>query len=220
MVQTLQNGGLETPIAVGGDVLSVLPTVTESELHWILEVGAHSYTLPSRRVRVPAAIPISQLEEHAPYLNPSSASGVGGCIMASIVLQVPGDISYRELVTRTVASVCKIARPDQEAGLRFRDELVSAVGEAFNNCVFHAYANCAGEITLQIDIAQAVLTIDIFDSGASFDLEQVPSPDLSNPQESGMGLYIIRSFVDEVTYLPGCPNRLRLAKRLPQPRPP
>lgn len=130
------------------------------------------------------------------------------------MLRVPAEIGYRELVTRTVASVCKIACPTQDDTSRVRDELVSAVGEAFNNAVFHAYAETQGEVTLLIDFDTTRLTIELLDDGRSFDIDGVPDPNLSEPQESGMGLFIIRNFVDEVTYQPGPPNQLRLVKRI------
>lgn len=133
-----------------------------------------------------------------------------------VVLQVPGVIGYRELVSRTVASICKIACPDFEEATQFRDELVSAVGEAFNNSVIHAYASNSGEIVLRVEVEESSIAVELLDYGSSFDPESVPMPDLTEPRESGMGLFIIRSFVDAVTYQAGSPNCLRMVKRLPQ----
>ncbi len=52
----------------------------------------------------------------------------------------------------------------------------------------------------------------MLDDGVSFDPAAVPVPDLDGLPESGMGLYIIRSFVDDLSYEPGPPNALRFIK--------
>ena len=51
-------------------------------------------------------------------------------------------------------------------------------------------------------------------TGNSFDLAMVPAPDLDTLPESGLGLYIIRSFMDDVKYLAGTPNVLSMTKYL------
>ena len=67
---------------------------------------------------------------------------------------------------------------------------------------------------MEIEAKDGVIEIAMSDEGASFDLDAVPAPDLAALPESGMGLFIIRSFVDELTYTPGPPNVLRMRKRL------
>ncbi len=131
-----------------------------------------------------------------------------------IVLQVPGEIGFRDLATRTVAAVAKLATRDHALSEQFSHELVSAVGEAFNNSVLHAYRAHSGEVTLRISYDEQAVTVEILDHGASFDPDAVPKLDLEVPHESGMGLFIIRSFVDELTYDSGSPNTLRLKKRI------
>ncbi len=130
-----------------------------------------------------------------------------------VVLQVPGEIVFRDLATRTVAAVCKLATKDHLESEEFGHELVSAVGEAFNNSVLHAYSGHSGEITLRIIYDDQQVGVEILDYGDSFDMAAVPDLDLAEPVESGMGLFIIKSFVDEVTYEAGSPNCLRMKKR-------
>ena len=126
---------------------------------------------------------------------------------------------YRDLVTRAVATACKIAASDSgvssEASDRLLHEMVSAVGEAFNNVVLHAYAGVAvGQVALDIDTAAGQMCIELRDDGASFDIDAVPEPELEQLPEGGMGLFIIRSFVDDMSYEPGKPNVLRMRKKL------
>lgn len=137
-----------------------------------------------------------------------------------IRIEVPNTLTYRSAVLRTVAAACKIARDgfeDQPAGSdEFASHVVSAVSEAFNNIVMHGYqreGNGQSEtITLEIDIESDGLLVRIEDFGESFDPRSVADPDLEALPESGLGLYIIRSFVDEFSYAPGRPNRMTLRK--------
>ena len=136
-----------------------------------------------------------------------------------IYLRVPGQLAYRELATRAVAFACKHARSDGTSdngeGLDedFSYEAVSAIGEAFNNVVLHGYAGRPpGDVTLQVETLDDRLVVQMLDDGASFDPAAVPAPDLEGLPESGMGLYIIRSFVDDLAYEPGPPNSLRFTK--------
>jgi serine/threonine-protein kinase RsbW len=114
-----------------------------------------------------------------------------------------------------VGTVCKLACSIPSESERFCNEVVSAVGEAFNNAVLHAYDAAPGDISLTVSFDSNQIIVELAESGAAFDLEAVPHIVGDVPQESGMGLFIIRSFVDELSYLPGPPNRLRMLKRVP-----
>jgi serine/threonine-protein kinase RsbW len=146
-----------------------------------------------------------------------------------ICISVPGSLAYRELVLRAVESSCKLTRSAgedlQEAGHgvgardeQFEAEVVSAIGEAFNNIAMHGYGGAAtGRVDLEITPSRERLTIVLRDTGKSFDPHAVPPPDLVHLPESGMGLYIIRSFMDVVEYTAGSeglPNVLRLVKQV------
>lgn len=138
-----------------------------------------------------------------------------------IEIRVPAKMAYREVATRSAAAACKVARAERlgrgdetaDIDAAFVDQVVSAVGEAFNNAVDHAYRDRPpGDVTIRIKPEADRLEVQVLDDGASFDLESVPVPDLSSLPESGMGLFIIRSFVDVVSYRPGSPNRLVMIK--------
>jgi len=144
-------------------------------------------------------------------------SRANGCNI--ICLEVPGKIEFRDMVLRTVSSACKLVIPDAGArgsrGSEFSAHLVSAVGEAYNNIVLHGYAGReAGSVKMQIENCSEWMRVIIKDSGASFDPSQAAPPDLDSLPESGLGVFIMRSFVDEVTYVAGPPNVLTLLKRL------
>jgi serine/threonine-protein kinase RsbW len=131
-----------------------------------------------------------------------------------ILLRVPGTLEYRNLALRAVSEACRIAQHDEWEGASLEAQTVSALGEAFNNVAIHSYAGGpAGDVTIEISWTRNEIVMKISDNGLSFDPEQVELPDLDALPEGGMGLFIIRSFMDEVDYQAGPPNVLRMVKR-------
>jgi serine/threonine-protein kinase RsbW len=138
-----------------------------------------------------------------------------------IHLRVPGTLRYRDLSVRVIGAACKLVGAggeDDTSGPtrvdnRWDNEVVSAFGEAFNNAAIHSYGKASpGEVEVQVDAAVDRITIRLLDYGKSFDPGKVPLPDLDTLPESGLGLYIIRSFMDVVTYEAGSPNVLSMTK--------
>lgn len=135
-----------------------------------------------------------------------------------IELRITASFDYRDLVTRAVATGCKVAmavRDDDEALTELSNAMVSVVGEAFNNVVEHAYeGRDDGEVTITIRPDEGFLEVQMRDEGRSFAFDDAPEPDLAALPESGMGVYIMRQLADEVTYVPGPPNVLTMRKRM------
>ncbi len=161
-------------------------------------------------------------------------SRYGAAVEVSVVmirLSVPGTLKYRALVLRVVASSCKLLRSElhglQEAshdlhGEEFDAQVVSAIGEAFNNIAIHGYGGGkVGDVQIEIGPIQDGIELCMMDHGVTFDLSLAeptrPSSEPDQLPESGMGLFIIRSFMDTVAYRAGAgpeqPNVLRLTKR-------
>ncbi|HEX2878967.1 MAG TPA: ATP-binding protein [Polyangiaceae bacterium] len=144
--------------------------------------------------------------------------------MDMIKVSVPAALAYRDVVLRVVASTCRLVRTQGKAmqepsrsAQEFDDQVVSAVGEAFNNVAIHAYRDRpAGVVQLEIEIDTQRITIRLKDNGLGFDPSTERSPDLQTLPESHMGLFIVRSFMDQVTYRRGQstsdPNVLTLVK--------
>jgi serine/threonine-protein kinase RsbW len=136
-----------------------------------------------------------------------------------VLMEVPGRLECRDMVLRTVSAACKLIMPDtfsrESRGSEFTAHVVSAVGEAYNNIVLHGYAGRDPDpIQMQIENCPEWMRITIKDTGVSFDPSQALPPDLEMLPESGLGVFIMRSFVDEITYVAGSPNVLTLVKRL------
>ena len=108
-----------------------------------------------------------------------------------------------------VASACKLV---PVGGRDFSDQVVSAFSEALNNVVIHGSASADGEIEIDIDLGEDRITLRLKDGGRPFDLRTVPAPDLDALPESGMGAFIIQSFMSKVSYVAGPPNILSMTK--------
>ena len=128
-----------------------------------------------------------------------------------------GTLDHRDVTLRAVSAACKLVtrRPQGPTWNEFRMQVVSAVGEAFNNIVLHGYEGRGdGEIEIEIRATLDRITIAMRDYGSSFDPTTVPPPDFDALPESGWGLFIIKAFMD-ISYTPGRPNVLTLTKTLP-----
>jgi serine/threonine-protein kinase RsbW len=121
-------------------------------------------------------------------------------------------MEYRELAMRFVTSACKLVKSTNGS---FHQQVISAFGEAFNNAVLHAYGTSAkGDIEIEVDPGTDRLVIRLMDYGRPFDIQGVTKPDLDSLPESGLGIFIMRSCMDDVTYTPGTPNVLTMTKFL------
>jgi len=96
-----------------------------------------------------------------------------------------------------------------------------AVSEACENVVIHGYAQVQGSsMDVSIDSEPGTLTIEITDRAPAFDPTQVevsaPHPP-EDPPVGGLGLYIIRQVMDDISYRRSeGHNHLRLRKTLRQ----
>jgi len=135
---------------------------------------------------------------------------------ALIRLTVLGILEHRDVVLRAVSAACKLVTPDPRGPQwnEFQQQVVSAVSEAFNNLVLHGYRGKPdGRVDLAIKTGNGRIQIELRDWGKGFDLNAVPTPQLDALPESGMGIFIMRSFM-AVAYRKGRPNLLTLSKQL------
>jgi anti-sigma regulatory factor (Ser/Thr protein kinase) len=142
--------------------------------------------------------------------------------MDIVRLSVPGTLLYRDVVLRVVGSVCRLLRDGAESGpepshvVDFDKMVISAVGEAFNNVVLHAYGESHGEAVVELRVDAGTLTVRMSDRGKGFDLFDELRQERETLRESNMGLEIMLACMDEVTYARGdatTPNVLTMTKR-------
>ena len=100
------------------------------------------------------------------------------------------------------------------------DELIVAVNEAVANIVRHSYQNEPGTIGVTIACRDDMIKVTLLDDGPGFDPTAVPSPDTTLPLAErpfgGMGVHMMRTFCDELSYRSGSRggNELILLKRI------
>ena len=97
------------------------------------------------------------------------------------------------------------------------DELLAdlklALTEACGNCVRHAYPDGQGDVSVAYAFDDGTIEMIVEDHGVGLDATAAPS----RSDESGMGLPIIRTVVDELEIRPGVDGRgtiVRMTKRL------
>ena len=75
------------------------------------------------------------------------------------------------------------------------EDIKVAVAEGCTNAIKHGLDE---KFDINIDGFENKLQIQIRDTGKGYKVEEVGSPDLSNPKEGGLGIFIIKTLMDEV----------------------
>jgi anti-sigma regulatory factor (Ser/Thr protein kinase) len=95
-----------------------------------------------------------------------------------------------------------------------------ATDEAASNIIEHAYEKISnGVLELSCGVRDDLITIVLIDHGESFDPSEIPLPDLkadlSNRRIGGLGIFLMRKLMDDVSYevTTGKGNILTMTKR-------
>ena len=93
-------------------------------------------------------------------------------------------------------------------------EIVLAVDEALTNCIRHAYRGAQGKMRIFFEDHKDRIKISIQDYGKKFDPTKIPPPELPPKKPGGLGLYFIKTLMDQAEYDLKWPegNRLHLVK--------
>ncbi len=101
-------------------------------------------------------------------------------------------------------------------------EIQVAVDEACANIVHHAYGDVAqGDMELACKTDDGMFVIYVRDWGRSFVPEEIADPDVHAPLDErslgGLGLFLIRQFMDELSFSFDLEqgNKLVMSKKLP-----
>ena len=94
-------------------------------------------------------------------------------------------------------------------------QVQTAVTEAINNAILHAYENQPGhKVGIDWSVRDQTVCIEVSDKGNS--MERLP-PDIRPPPEaeSGRGWWIMRRWMDQVSYVAGDNlNRLTMSRKI------
>lgn len=110
----------------------------------------------------------------------------------------------------------------QRCGLSDMDsfQVRLAVDEASTNVISYAYGNQIGELAIHCWCEGGVFVVELLDQGEPFDPTTIPAPDLEADLMTrpigGLGVYLMRQFMDEVRYTRNDAgvNRLIMTKRV------
>jgi serine/threonine-protein kinase RsbW len=128
-----------------------------------------------------------------------------------VALRLPALIRYRPIAIELIGA---LLRHVDDADQDFRNEMVTAFGEAFNNIVLHGYrGRLDGILEIEAEMTPDQIRLCLLDQGHEVDFGSVQVPDLASMPESGMGVFMMHALVDEVDYRGGSPNMLSLIKR-------
>ena len=133
-----------------------------------------------------------------------------------IKLDLPATYKYLNVLGAVLTALMERVEGIEERNI-VTYNLELALHETCTNIVEHAYGGETGRINIVLTLEEQPrrLIVDLRDSGASFNLEQAPNPNLNQAQENGYGLFLMHQLVDEVTYIPQQGNNhWRLVKDL------
>ncbi|MDY2737617.1 MAG: ATP-binding protein [Intestinibacter sp.] len=100
----------------------------------------------------------------------------------------PQYVSVVRLTTSGIANKMGFCLDDIE-------DIKVAVSEACTNAIKHSSDN---KFYVEYTIFENGLTIEIIDNGKGYNVDSVDKPNLNEPKESGLGLFIIESLMDDV----------------------
>lgn len=100
----------------------------------------------------------------------------------------PDFISVIRLTLSGVASRIGFSLDDIE-------DMKVCVSEACTNAIKHSKKD---EFQVKFYVYPDRLTIEVLDDGIGYDIDSLASPDLKNPKTSGLGIFIIKTLMDEV----------------------
>lgn len=110
-----------------------------------------------------------------------------------IKIKLPSKPEYVSIARLTASVVSNTVGFDIEE----IDDIKVAVGEACNNAVMHG-AGQDSEYEVEFMPGDGKIEIHVKDQGMGFDENKYEEPDLDNLKGNGLGIYIIKSLMDEV----------------------
>lgn len=112
-----------------------------------------------------------------------------------IRLSIPSKPEYVGVVRLTVAAIASRIGFDIEK----IEDMKVAVAEACTNALTHGKnGNGEGEYDISFVLTGEKITISVYDKGEGCQLENIKQPNLGELNEGGLGIFIIKSLMDDV----------------------
>jgi serine/threonine-protein kinase RsbW len=129
-----------------------------------------------------------------------------------ISLTLPNAPEYVSIARLTLSGIAN------RMGFNIEDieDLKVAVAEACTNAIKHGCGNDCN-YSIEFSVLKDKLRIEIRDGGEGFDYDKLKEPDLTKPREGGLGLFIIKTLMDDVEIFnnnKSCGTRIIMYKNL------
>ncbi len=133
-----------------------------------------------------------------------------------VELRIPSDPRFLSVARLTAAAVATRAEPP--FSVADIEDMKLAIGEACTNVIEHAFPQdeSPGCIEVLFAAEEGAMRVEVADHGCGFDATLLPTGELDDcPQETGLGIPIMRSVMDEVDFVtgPGQGTRVIMRKR-------
>ncbi len=109
----------------------------------------------------------------------------------SIKMELSAKPEYVSIIRLTVSGLAN------KIGFYIDDieDIKVAVSEACTNAIKHSQDN---KVSVEFTEIENGLEIEVKDNGKGYDINSIAKPNLSEPKESGLGLFIIEALMDKV----------------------
>lgn len=132
-------------------------------------------------------------------------------MMEHIKISLPGKPEYVSIARLTASVIAN------QMGFNIDDveDIKVAVGEACNNAVLHGRSH-EEMFEINFEIQDKRMVIEVRDNGNGFDLDEYQAPEPGELRENGLGIFIMKTLMDEVDFIPVQNNgtTIRLVKEL------
>ena len=109
----------------------------------------------------------------------------------TIKMEIPANPDYVSILRLTTSGIAN------KIGFSMDDieDMKVAVSEACTNAIKHSDDK---NVSIIFTILENGLEIEIKDNGKGYDVKSIPTPNLTQPKENGLGLFIIKTLMDDV----------------------
>jgi serine/threonine-protein kinase RsbW len=132
-------------------------------------------------------------------------------------LTIPADLGFLNLIGMFVSETATMAKVSQDHVYNLR----LAADEASTNVILHSYhSDPTRNFSLICSTDDNIFTIEVVDQGDSFQIEEVPEPDILSNLETrkigGLGVFFIKKIMDSVQQIHEADgvNRLVMRKKI------
>lgn len=123
---------------------------------------------------------------------------------------IPGKPEYLKIAKLAIGSAAGTADFDIEA----IEDIEIAVGEACKNISCHGFNGFSNFYEVECQIEDEKITITVTDNSCGHEIEKYKKPCLDCPNEGNLGIYIIKSLMNEVEIIKkDSGNSIRMVKR-------